>query len=229
MNGRELPDYTEGFNVNRCLIESEHELVPGEAGCTGSHIKIWKRMVQEQIPYAVVLEDDGVIPPEFFDMLKIPFAKTNFDYLKLDFHEPEIDVFSSGEQQLPQVVNGRQLMAVQARHDFHLYECDPVPFLTAGYVISLKGAKTFLNSSTNMYYPVDLLPRYTLGYTKQGFIYPPCVHHVDDMESVIPHRNFIAAGSVLNPGVLFHKLFNLSRARALSVWLRMLAIRLGKA
>lgn len=41
VNGRELDDFTRGFNLKKFKIESGHDLVPGEAGCAWSHISLW--------------------------------------------------------------------------------------------------------------------------------------------------------------------------------------------
>jgi glycosyl transferase family 25 len=39
-------------------------LSPGEIGCYASHLKIWQRMVEQQLPVALVLEDDMTLAPE---------------------------------------------------------------------------------------------------------------------------------------------------------------------
>lgn len=38
---------------------------PGMVGCGASHIQIWKRVVSENMKYALVLEDDAVLDPSF--------------------------------------------------------------------------------------------------------------------------------------------------------------------
>lgn len=38
---------------------------PGIVGCGASHIQLWKRIVAEQIPMALILEDDAVLAPGF--------------------------------------------------------------------------------------------------------------------------------------------------------------------
>jgi glycosyl transferase family 25 len=38
---------------------------PGMVGCGASHIELWKRVVSENMEYALVLEDDAVLAPSF--------------------------------------------------------------------------------------------------------------------------------------------------------------------
>ena len=54
----------------------------GEIGCALSHIKIYKRMVAESIPYALVLEDDAWLNPNLPEILvaieeKYPLTEKN--------------------------------------------------------------------------------------------------------------------------------------------------------
>ncbi|WP_158100609.1 glycosyltransferase family 25 protein [Neiella marina] len=220
--GKDLPDYTAAFDTKRFKMETLHDLVPGEAGCALSHIYIWQKMVAENIPYAIVIEDDAVVPDSFSEFLTLDFDELGFDYLKLDYPLKEQTAQQLDSVRLPAVVENRRFLGRQQQQSFCAYECDPVPFLTAGYLISLQGAKTFLRSSTNMYYPVDLLPLYTLGYSKQGFIAPAVVDHADDFDSMIPNRDFNVdkQWNLVEYGA--HKLFNKARARKLNVAARFL-------
>lgn len=38
-----------------------HELTPGAVGCYLSHVHIWKKIVDENIPYMLIFEDDAVV------------------------------------------------------------------------------------------------------------------------------------------------------------------------
>ena len=48
---------------------------PGAIGCSISHLRIWKRMVNENIPIAMIFEDDAYFDPkfsEFMETLELP-------------------------------------------------------------------------------------------------------------------------------------------------------------
>lgn len=45
-------------------IHRSRSLVPAEIGCALSHLKVYEAMVRQEVPSALVLEDDVVIPPE---------------------------------------------------------------------------------------------------------------------------------------------------------------------
>lgn len=44
-------------------------LTVGEVGCALSHLQIYREMVEQDIPYLLILEDDVALTPEFFDYL----------------------------------------------------------------------------------------------------------------------------------------------------------------
>ena len=63
----------EPFNVFRNELETEkhiynnlsHNLLPGEKGCFISHLRIFKDIVNNKIPFGMVFEDDGVFCDDF--------------------------------------------------------------------------------------------------------------------------------------------------------------------
>jgi len=50
------------------------ELLLGEIGCALSHKKIYQKIIDENIPYAVILEDDAVIKEGFSEAVKLILA-----------------------------------------------------------------------------------------------------------------------------------------------------------
>lgn len=51
-------------------IHRARSLVPAEIGCALSHLKVYEAMVLHEVPWALVLEDDVVIPPEMKAVLE---------------------------------------------------------------------------------------------------------------------------------------------------------------
>lgn len=73
-------DATDGYQLTAGEINAHFELETSrkwcydlslpEIGCYLSHLRVWKRMVDEQIPGAVVLEDDFYASPEFPEIIR---------------------------------------------------------------------------------------------------------------------------------------------------------------
>ena len=60
------------------------DLTLGEVGCYISHMRVWQKVVDESIPYAIVLEDDLHIEPSFAAILnQIEQLSTDWDMIKL--------------------------------------------------------------------------------------------------------------------------------------------------
>jgi len=76
---------------NSKAILYKRELTAGEIGCALSHKSIYKKMIEENIERAVIIEDDITLKPAFFDLLpylnKLPIK--NY-IVKLERHKYEI-------------------------------------------------------------------------------------------------------------------------------------------
>ena len=46
------------------------QLTPGEIGCALSHLAVYKRIIDEKIPYALIFEDDVVVCPELVNVIQ---------------------------------------------------------------------------------------------------------------------------------------------------------------
>lgn len=56
------------YRLNRELvrIRNRYDMVAGQIGCFMSHHNLWKRIIDEKTPYALVLEDDAQWDEDFF-------------------------------------------------------------------------------------------------------------------------------------------------------------------
>jgi len=121
------------MNVTRWHASTPSDLVgqfagymnPGQRACAQSHANLWRYMVSERIPYALILEDDAQFDRVWFDKLSacVPWAfdaegVPTFDAIFLNASEPVVPA----------------------------YEWTPArdQYLTGGYVISLEGARQIL-------------------------------------------------------------------------------------
>ena len=111
------------------------DLTLGEIGCYISHMRVWQKVVDENIPYAIVLEDDLHIEPSFAALLANIASLTDWDLIKLS--DNRANPFF---QQQP------------LSEGFTLGNYRKVPNGTQGYAISLSGSekatakKTILSS-----------------------------------------------------------------------------------
>ncbi|MBN1439009.1 MAG: glycosyltransferase family 25 protein [Anaerolineales bacterium] len=63
------PEDWRQYSKERALKFSKRELVPGEIGCALSHARMWERIVRENLPEALIFEDDVWIGKALADIL----------------------------------------------------------------------------------------------------------------------------------------------------------------
>lgn len=104
----------------------QHRLTNNEIGCFLSHYNLWARMLSEQIPCALILEDDACWTPGFFDVVEaLPRCGWHWEYVLLSGGEPR-----RVESELCDLPHGYRLV----RHH-------RPGWTAAAYLISLAGAK----------------------------------------------------------------------------------------
>jgi len=196
VNGRDLTLEEQSiFDKKRFILEQKKHSVLGEIGCALSHRNIWKDIVKNKIPHALILEDDVDLDRRLVDFLKNPSNFQKFDVLNVSSNEPyslqgmdSIELDQNDEVTRPSKWKSRkQWKRMEWRrrwrifsikkldNDLYTCECDPAPALTSGYIISCHGAIHLLNTSETMYYPIDLTWRYSSGKLIEGFLNKPLV------------------------------------------------------
>jgi len=86
---------------------------PKMAGCFDSHKKCWKNIIENKIPYALILEDDAM-PTEDFDQIHniIKDIPLNWDLFYIGYHNYNISIKSSQARKIseniyiPYIVTG---------------------------------------------------------------------------------------------------------------------------
>lgn len=142
MNGR--PVFKDG--IVETLVESKifspkstsmFPWVPCEVGCALSHMKVWRRIIEDEIPWSIVLEDDAEPTDGVIGGLQASLLR--------EFPLPDDAevVFLHGADTPHKAIviddNNRLLGG----------------FGNVGYAISLEGAKRAVKASLPMYYPCD--------------------------------------------------------------------------
>lgn len=88
-NGADI-DVIDACSDSLSLSEHGKFLTFGEKGCAFSHRLIYEKMLKECIPYAVILEDDVVLPKNFKEIVIKSINHNNICWDWLSFDYPKI-------------------------------------------------------------------------------------------------------------------------------------------
>lgn len=131
----------------------------GMIGCFMSHLRIWQRIVKEDIPAVVVLEDDVVLYPDFNDKLKVLLADLpkDWDICLIG----AVGCIGQDKEAFPMKLyelitgGGRPAPGKSRTLSDHIF----VPYRPAGthsYMVSRKGAEFLMKACPKARYHVDL-------------------------------------------------------------------------
>lgn len=198
IDGYDLPAslsalYDEALAVRR----NGKALAPGELGCALSHRAVYERMINEDIPLALVLEDDVALSRYLVAALSDArlCSSTDWDWLQIDYVAPGLP-FLRGWL-------ASSWIEIQRRPAFAIYAALKLPvilalalgewirdaltrperprvagfarplYLASCYVITRAGAQTLLALNTPVVYPADRLPnqaRLTGGFCMRALV-----------------------------------------------------------
>lgn len=71
VNGKELSEQEmmASYDRQKALSTGFHDLAPAEIGCALSHISVYRKMIENNIPYALILEDDALLSTDLPQVL----------------------------------------------------------------------------------------------------------------------------------------------------------------
>lgn len=160
----DLRDY---FFANGTLCST---LKPGEVGCYASHLKALQTLIARGLDYALVVEDDAILPPDLPAIIEqvLACAPPSWDYIHL-----------SGDSR--RAVKPIASLGAQGK----LVRYSRIPGGTVGYLISRAGARKFLTPSKRAW-PIDTDFRrpWVFGLDIFG-VAPKVIGHSDDLGSPI--------------------------------------------
>ena len=122
-------------------------LTRGEIGCYLSHIAVFKKILDENLDYAIVLEDDLIFKPGFIRIPEVVESiKLPWSYIKL---------IAPGKKKK---IERRIRLDIESGEgsNFELVRWNKVPIGTAAYIISREGAEKFLEKRSIFYRPLDV-------------------------------------------------------------------------
>ena len=139
--GRELSEEVllECYSRRKALRCQSRELTFAEIGCAMSHIHVYRKIIEQKLPYALILEDDVLIPENFADAVGAYNAVIQAD-------RPEILLLSPAEADWRQPDQIRKSGI-----------CRAVPFskgyLASSYIVTHLAAQSLLHEL----YPVSIV------------------------------------------------------------------------
>ncbi|MFT6269027.1 MAG: glycosyl transferase family 25 [Alphaproteobacteria bacterium] len=125
-------------------------LSAGEIACYLSHRKAWKRIIDDNLDYAVILEDDSAADSNFIALHSALSKLRNWDYIRI--------------ANFPQKYTINERIDVDSAHE--LVHFNQIPINTAAQVVSMKGAKQLYSQTTHFCRPVDIDLKH---YWEKGF------------------------------------------------------------
>ncbi len=194
--GKDLSVEEKSFiDYDKFLCLMKRTITDGEIGCALSHRRIWKYILENDIDYALVMEDDVIFDKRLVEVISDCQNYEYFDFINFSTTTPYsydsqvarsfIDKGMYNRPKCPQLLKEWKLL--EWRNKWRIYklkpitdelticECDPAPALGSGYIISKKAAFEFLQSSNHLFYPIDYVWRFATGELKQGFISIPLI------------------------------------------------------
>lgn len=176
--GKELSE-NELAKVDFDFYPKEHNspkpLTLGEIGCAMSHIKLYEHIVKNNIPEAIIFEDDAIVSLYFEEILKVALDKisSSKEILFLDHGKAKVWPFMRG---LPE----RYRLAKYRSPSRNSKRCI---IRATAYLITLNGAKKLLKQAYPIRMPADFLTGLLqLTGIKAYGIEPLCVFGSNDSE-----------------------------------------------
>lgn len=146
-----------GYSRWRALFECGRTLTPGDVGCSLSHLRAYERIVAEELPAVVLVEDDVEPTPALGDVLP------HLDVLPSDWDV--VTFHSLFDSSRPVPVGDRRVGA------YRVCRYERVPFGTQCYLITLEAARRLVAVGYPVRLPADELVfrRRPAGLTVYGF------------------------------------------------------------
>lgn len=165
----------------------KHKLTKSELGCALSHIKIYEHIVENDVQFSIICEDD-IVPAnnkfvEFYDNIEDIYKNTNFDIIFLNY----IDKLNSPFRKTINKLNLKiSQVGMGEKYDW-LFNRRKTCYLTSCYVLTLKGAQKLLNKAYPVRMPSDRLTG-LIAYNKlNAWKISPFIVRIVENESTVVH------------------------------------------
>jgi glycosyl transferase, family 25 len=138
------PEPAAVFSQELGLKIDERILTKGELACFMSHVFLWKKMVDDQIPYTAIFEDDIYLGEDVKEFLcDGQWIDPSWNLIKLEEFTHRIKL-------------SKMVKKFDGQVQRSLFQLKSKNLGTAGYILSLEGAKKLLNYIQTLDYLVAL-------------------------------------------------------------------------
>ncbi|WP_343620089.1 glycosyltransferase family 25 protein [Acinetobacter proteolyticus] len=125
------------------LSVHENYIAKGELACFMSHVHLWKKIVDDNIPYMAIFEDDIHLGENANRFLN------QSDWIESDWHLIKLEAFT------PKVILGAKYKEF-LQEGREIYKLTGKNLGTAGYILSQQGARFLLNEIEKIDYIIPL-------------------------------------------------------------------------
>lgn len=127
------PDLAKPIAEKMQLNVKDEYLTDGELACFMSHVSVWQKMIDEQIPYVAIFEDDIYLGEKSHDYLNCDsWLNQEWILVKLELFNNRV-ILENEKILIQQGEVSRSVIKLKNKH----YGC-------AGYILTLNGAINFL-------------------------------------------------------------------------------------
>ena len=144
-------------------------LKPGEVGCYASHLKTMKIIVEQGLDYALILEDDAILPADFQTIIAQVLARLPQGW-------DLVHICKDANRAVKPVAD--------LDHGRRIVRYSRVPETTTAYLVSRSGAEKFLKP-IKRYWPVDTDFRQPWRFGLEIYGVDPCI--------IRPNGRFVSA------------------------------------
>lgn len=145
------------------LPKYKKEISPGETGCLMSHLRCYQKLLETGDSYALILEDDASLSPDFVPVLKgVLNASKRWDLINLGYivgggPPPYIgkDLFPLSFMRAERLVIPTDKLKIKC--DYHIGSVAANIFASHCYIISRNGSKFMLKNFNNLILSIDSL------------------------------------------------------------------------
>lgn len=179
-------------------------LTPGEIGCALSHLYVYERMIKENLPYAMILEDDIILPDDFPELLEaIPES----------IDVPQSKVITLGE--------ANKITLLNKYFNFKGYSeyTAVTAFCAYAYLINIAAAKSLSEKLRPIKYEADMFIHFREnGWLEQFHVFYP--QYVHPIEEYAVQSDLMEEREVLKKKRHIYKKYYLNRKRPISLRLK---------
>ena len=126
------PDIAASYAKNLPINLKNSSLTGGELACMMSHVSVWQKMIDEQIPYLAIFEDDVYLGED------AEFLLNSSDWINPEWHIVKIEAFTK------KVFVSSNMYPIESTNRY-ITQLKGENLGTAGYILSLQGAQKYLD------------------------------------------------------------------------------------